>query len=78
MNLPNRARLRYWLTGNNSPTEQPEEVMRSLAAELGFTILGSVAQSAGEQWWFWISYKGALPALPGYIEEIDWLPVGTV
>lgn len=60
-----------------SPDEHPQAVMKKLSTELGFEILGSVPQSMGDCWWFWVSYE-ATPAWPPYITEDEWLPVGTV
>ncbi len=60
-----------------APDEHPQQVMTRLAGELGFTILGSVAQSIGDCWWFWVEYT-VKPTWPAYLGEAEWLPVGTV
>lgn len=62
---------------NTAPLEHPQQIMRQLAGELGFKIIGSVPQSMGDCWWFWIEYS-AKPVLPAYIFEADWLPVGSL
>lgn len=69
-------RIAYDMMGDE-PKGHPQTVMQRLAKEFGFTILGSVPQSAGSQWWFWIEHRGIRP-WPSYIRVLPWTPVGTV
>lgn len=54
----------------------PHAVMRFLAKTKNFTILSSVPQLAGENWFYWIEYQGTLAPLPAFIQITPWLPIG--
>jgi hypothetical protein len=61
--------LRYSMSGDE-PKEHPQETMR----KLGFSILGAVSHSFGDQWWFWVDIpEDAI--LPKYLERIPWMPI---
>lgn len=71
-----QMRIVYNLRGEE-PAEHPQRVMAKLASEFCFKVIGSVPQSMGDCWWFWIEYSEK-PLLPAYVSEAEWLPVGTV
>lgn len=57
--------------------EHPQLIMRRIADQGGFKVIGATPQSICDQWWFWIEYDGEHPVLPPFLKPARWLPVGS-
>jgi len=57
-------------------SRHPQIVMKMLAENLGFEILGALPQTAFDGWEFWIEYN-TIPKLPKYLDLHPWTEVGS-
>jgi hypothetical protein len=73
-----RVFFHLWHAQDAGETRHPMAVMRELAEANNFGILAAVPQSLHDGWDFWIEESANAPALPSYLLDYPWKPVGQV